>query len=530
MKSSQLLFKNPQYLATEYQMGAYQLAYLNGELFRRSCRRKRPSEDATLYADLIGHTAAMPLARYVVDTINDVVFEPGVDREIQFASPTGTMLSADTQDWSELFQLDADLTNTSLNGVMENIGDLTSIFGFCWVFVDMPYNATAPSNNLRPYVCAVSPLNVWDWDFESVNGVNIPRYVKVLERETTECYYFKIYYLGTSKTPSYWESYEYEKTERQDVDIQPTATGQFPLGMSIPGFIAYTKRDPRRFELGISDIDIAADVQREVYKLECEAYQSIQFARTLIRADNGIKIPAQAGSIVRATQGQVEAISLDQQDVRVITEKQQNLLDSFQTLTGLGGLTKSSEQVQSGVSIIEERRQLHRMAKAKARLMEACEEQVWTFASRFMGVRWAGEVSYNTDYEQHDTRYRIALMEKAKMLLPENPIVNGLVLKEIIGMLAPEHEKAEYQQAIVSMQDPAIQVLESEEERELYTRDVGDQVPETEDETSKKEMEEHMGAPSLGTTTPGIVYTGQSFANANDAIAAQLGWGPIGGR
>ena len=66
--------------------------------------------------------------------------------------------------------------------------------------------------------------------------------------------------------------------------------------------------------------------------------------------------------------------------------------------------------------MVEERKQLHRMAKAKARLMEVTEEMIFTFAARFMNMRWAGEVNYNTDYEAHDTNYRMALIKTAKSL------------------------------------------------------------------------------------------------------------------
>jgi hypothetical protein len=502
-------------------MNDYQLAFLANEVFKRSCRRKRPSEDAAIYADLIQHTAVMPICRYIVDTINDVVFEPGTQRKMNFAYPDGTLLNPESQDWSELFQLDADLTNTSLDGVMENIGDITSIYGHCWVFVDMPEAQVGYESSLRPYVIPVSPLNVWDWEMTSVRGVQIPEYVKVLEREESDCYYFKCYYLGTKTQPSYWESYEVEKDANAEADLLPTATGTFPLGMSIPGFIAYTKRDPRSIELGISDIDMAVGVQKEVYKLEAEAYSSIQFARTLIRADAGIKVPAQAGSIVRATQGQIEAINIDQQDVMTIIDKQNSLLENLQNLTGMGGLSTSSKQVQSGVSIIQERKALHRMAKAKSRLMEVAEEQIWTFACRFMGVRWAGEVNYNKDYEQGDTEYRIALMEKAKALAGDNPVIQGMIVKQLVEMMAEPTDIRDYVEAAKQVSNPVTTAFVDEEEPdEVYSRDIGDQTPldDEEDEDSKTDMEDN-AAESNGS----ITYTGQSYTTQG-AIAAQLGF------
>jgi hypothetical protein len=505
-------------------MNGYQLAYLANDTFKRASRLKRPSEDENIYNDIVKHTTAMPVCRYVVDTVNDVVFEPGIKRQLQFADPIdGSIMNPDSQDWCELFQLDADLTNTSLDGVMENLGDLTSIFGHAWCFVDMPEAQVGYENLLRPYVVPVSPLNVWDYEFKSVRGVMMPEYIKVLERETPDCFYFKCYYLGTKSTPSYWECYEVEKDEPHENDIMPYNQGTFPLGMSIPAFLAYTKRDPRRFDLGISDIDIATDVQREVYKLETEAFSSIQFARSILRVDPSIeKVPAFAGGVIQGVEGSVESISISQQDTMAIIAKQQDLLNQFQTLSGFGGLSTSSKQVQSGVSIIQERKQLHRMAKAKSRLMEIAEEQIWTFAARFMEVRWAGEVSYNTDYEQGDTEYRIALMEKAKALAGENPIIQGMIVKQLVELMAPPTEVQDYVEAVISSSDPTTTQFVEDEAGEIYTRDVGDQVPEDEpDEVggdSKEDMEEDA-------TEPGgsITYTGQSYTTAG-AVAAQLGF------
>jgi len=86
MKNSQYLKRHPIYEATYEQMTGYQLSYLGGMSFKRSVRKKRPSEDSNLYQDLILNTVAQPISRYVVDTVNDVLFEPGVKRIIRFVN------------------------------------------------------------------------------------------------------------------------------------------------------------------------------------------------------------------------------------------------------------------------------------------------------------------------------------------------------------------------------------------------------------------------------------------------------------
>jgi hypothetical protein len=475
MKNSHLMKKNPLYTNTYETMLQYQYAYLGGQVFKVNVRKKRPSEDSVIYLDVITNTVAQPICRYIVDTINDVLFEPGVKRDIQFATPTGAKVSTDNMEWQELFQLDSDLQNRSLTGFMETVGDLTSIFGHCWVAVDMPMKEQG--NLGRPYTVAISPLNVWDWEYENYGGRPILKYVKIMEHETDECYYFKCYHLGDATTPSYWQSFEVEKGAPIEKEVELTGEGYYPPGMGIPVFIAYGRRDPRTMEIGISDIDTASDAMREHYKLECEAYQSIQFAKTLIRADNGVKVPALAGAIVRATQGQIESITVDTGDVDKIISKQQDILEQIEALTGLGGLRNTKNQIASGVAIIEERKQLHRMAKAKAREMEVTEEQIWTYAARFMDMRWAGEVVYGTDYEQHDTNYRMAIMKEAKQLVPDNEIINGLIINEMVAMLAPPTETQEYLQAVKPTLGPAMQAVVTEQDDEVYSRDLGSQIP-----------------------------------------------------
>jgi hypothetical protein len=490
-----LLKRNPIYDNIYNEMLAYQYAYLGGLPFKMYVRKKRPSEDSTLYQDLVANTIAQPICRYIVDTINDVLFEPGVKRNMQFCTPTGTRIEPKNTEWADLLLLDSDLTNRSMNAFMENVGDLTSIFGHCWVAVDMPQAGQGSLG--RPYVCSINPLDVWDWEFDYYGGRPMLKYVKVKEMEEIDCYYIKCYHLGDANTPSYWESYEVKKgPSEMNEPAELIGTGTYPAGMSLPIFIAYGRRDPRTMDLGISDIDAASDAMREFYKLECEKYTALQFAHTLIRADKGISIPVHAGAIVRANEGQVEAIPIDTGDVDVIIKAQQDILEQIEALTGLGGLRNSKNQIASGVAIIEERKQLHRLAKSKARLMEVTEEMIYTFAARFMNVRWAGEVNYNTDYEAHDTNYRMALITSAKNLVGDNPMIQALITKEIIGMLAPDTAIPEYEDAYIqTIADPDLRTLMADQNNEVLSRDLEPSMIPTheqygeEEESGKEEAE-----------------------------------------
>jgi len=522
MNNGELLKRNPIYSSIYMQMLGYQYAYLGGISFKQHVRKKRPSEDSTLWLDLVNNTVAQPICRYIVDTINDVLFEPGVKRNLQFATPQGKAIAPETNEWIDLFTLDADLTNRTLTSFMEGVGDLTSIFGHCWVAVDMPQ---ATEGNLgRPYTCAISPLDVWDWEFDYYGGRPMLKYVKVMEMEETDCYYIKCYYLGDATSPSYWESYEVQKGPGKETNpAKLIGTGTYPAGMSLPIFIAYGRRDPRTIDLGVSDIDSASDAMREYYKLECEKYTALQFAHTLIRADKGISIPVHAGAIVRANEGQVEAIPIDTGDVSRIIEAQDNILEQIEALTGLGGLRNSKNQIASGVAIIEERKQLHRLAKSKARLMEVTEEMIMTYAARFMDQRWAGEVNYNTDYEAHDTNYRMALIKSASELVGENEIVKALITKEVIAMLSPAEAIPEYENVYIStIPDSDLKDLMAQENDQVLSRDLAPSMIPLHEQYGEDDVNEDvnengtnetvLGGPGTPVTNVGTTYYTQQVA------------------
>lgn len=512
MNTADLLKKHKIYNNLIHQYDKLEMAYLGGTNFKQDVRKKRPSEDSALWRDLIENTVSMPICRYIVDTINDVLFEPGVDRTLNFVTPQGTLIPEQQTQWANLFVMDADFNNSHLNAFMETVGDLTSIYGHCYVAVDMPENA---NNSLgRPYVVAINPKQVWDWEYDYYGGRPILKYVKVMEMEDDSHYYIKCYHLGTATLPSSWKCY---KIAKGDINKPATlhAEGTFPPGMAIPVFIAHGKKDPRRFDVGVSDIDNASDAQREYYKLECEAYNSVQFAHTLIRAEAGIKVPVHAGAIVRGTKDQVEAIEVKTSDVDTIIKKQQDILENIEGLTGLGGLRMNASNTRSGIAIIEERKQIHRLAKAKARNMETVEELIFTFAARFMNMRWAGEINYDTNYEEHDTNYRMALMKEAKTLT-DNQMVADMITKEVIGMLAPQEGRQIYQNAFVdTLQDVNVKTVMVEADEIVSSRDLEEQmVPNSEEEYERKA--------DLMATDVAIQNTGPSYTPEQGIAVALL--------
>jgi hypothetical protein len=199
--------------------------------------------------------------------------------------------------------------------------------------------------------------------------------------------------------------------------------------------------------IGISDLTDIADLQREWIRLEAEAYDSIRFSKPMIRVDGGIKVPAGGGGIIRATKDQVEVFSIPVMDVQQIREQQNGLITQFDGFTGRAGTRNVAETIQSGVSIVEERKALHKKAQTRARQLEKIEENILNLVCYMMGIIWVGDVEYNSDYESRDTQYKLSLLTSAKALSP-NPVVQGLIDAEVIRMIAPPDEVTKYLQLV----------------------------------------------------------------------------------
>lgn len=518
MDKKELLKQHPIYTATREAMGSYMDAYLASDNFKRTTRIKRPSEDVKIYEDLIKNTSLMPIARYVVDRINDTIFETGQTRNIQFVNSSGSLVG--TPDWAKLFMMDTDFSNNDMTATMANASVMASVFGHCWLMVDKP------TMDSRPYVNVISPLSVWDWEFENYNGKNFLCEFKVLESESDDELCFVIYKLGDNLigTPTRWERWEVSKKD----DKKPPELlnyGELPPGMSIPAVQLFARKDPRIADIGISDIDSSVDAMREIYQYETEAYSSINFSKSILRVSPSIKtVPAFAGGVVRGVAGDIESISIDVTDVAIIRAQQDAILKNLTDLTGLSGLSVNSNQVASGLSIIESRKTIHNIAKTKSRFLETAEEMVLTFAAKFMGLNFAGEVRYNTNYSGLDTTYRLALFEKAKQLAPDDAEIQAMITAELKTMLALEEPEASlsdtsYADIPEIITEPA-DIAEIEQERAEDAEHQAELEAEMAKNMEREGSESDSGSATI--SNPGIQDVGRTYSSTASAVQRQV--------
>jgi hypothetical protein len=425
------------------QMTAYRSSYEGGPAFKNLVLIKRPSEDAALFRDKLLNVAVMPVCKAIVDEITDVVYEEGPQRHPAFLNKFSTA-DIGIPDWYLDFINNANLNGESFTAMMEQAASMAGIEGWCWAFVDLPED---PSPNNRPYVSLASAEHVIDWKIWTQYGQDYFEYLKVIEYQDANKTIYKIWYAGDAKNPTYCERYlvHNEQTMNEENMIQPMETFTLPMGMPIPVIQIIARPDQRRSDLGVSDITEAVDVQREMFKLECEAYDSVRFSKPLIRAAAGVRVPAGGGGIVRADKDQLEAIGVPTQDIQQIREQQASIIERLDGLLGRGQLrTMRGATPQTGISIIEERRALHRKAGQRARRMEAAEKAILRLAAMFMDCRWVGDIEYNTDYEDKDLQFKMALLQTAQTLSGTNPVVQNIIDTEVIKLISPPDETAKY--------------------------------------------------------------------------------------
>jgi hypothetical protein len=76
--------------------------------------------------------------------------------------------------------------------------------------------------------------------------------------------------------------------------------------------------------------------------------------------------------------------------------------------------------------------------------METAETDILRLAAQFMNCRWVGDIQYNTDYEDKDLQFKMALLETAQKLSGTNPVIQGIIDAEVIKLITPPDQTHDY--------------------------------------------------------------------------------------
>lgn len=155
--------KHPYYVKTYALWERATHAYKGGRDYVRKTLTRHPSETEEEFKYRQEHSYNINLIKYSAQKFGDYIFSKPPRR-------TGA---------SEDIVKDFDRRGKSANSVIREIFDYYTIYGLAWVFVDMPVlEGTLISlddktkNKVRPYVNAVAPMDVPDWDYDETGELN----------------------------------------------------------------------------------------------------------------------------------------------------------------------------------------------------------------------------------------------------------------------------------------------------------------------------------------------------------------------
>lgn len=138
-------------------------AYKGGRTYVRKTLTQHPSETPEEFKYRQEHSYNINLIKYSAQKFGDYIFSKAPRR-----------VSAE-----ESIVRDFDRMGKSANTVMREIFDYYTIYGLSWVFVDMPVLLgdsidlrSKAEGKIRPYVNAVAPMDVPDWDFDETGELN----------------------------------------------------------------------------------------------------------------------------------------------------------------------------------------------------------------------------------------------------------------------------------------------------------------------------------------------------------------------
>ena len=510
-----LLKPSPLMATIMNQLNLFRNAYEGGSQFKRIVLVKKPSESPALYQDKLNNVAALPICKSMVQELTDIIFDDEPSRELAFLNQVNQDVA--TPAWFDEFLENADLQNNEFTDFMENVAQVAAVEGWAWVFVDLP---ETPNPNNRPYLTLIPAQHVIDWKVVQEDGISILTYVKVVEYATDTEKRVKIWERGTpgimdddgdmiAAVPTTATSYLIPLSGGTPTvaTVEPEEVYTFPDDYPIPVIQVIPVRDIQNSILGVSDLTDLADLQREWLRLEAEAYDSIRFSKPIIRVDDGLKVPAGGGGIVKGPKDCMEVFAIPTMDVASIQAQQASLITQFDGFTGRAGTRNIAEQVSSGISIVEERKSLHKKAQARARAIEKAEEAILDMVCYMMGLVWAGDVEYNKDYEDRDTQYKMALLQNAKAL-SLNPIIQNIIDQEVIRMIAPPELLTAY--------------LEQAAQAKL---DINSMTSDDYDPSEQNAADQRGSGPMSGSTSSDAVQNGgesAARANMNNGVVGSL--------
>ena len=389
-------------------------SFAGGETYRQgSYLTKYQLETAQEYQQRLANTPYDNHPRSIISTYISFLFRQSPEREF------GT-LEADPAlpDFLE----DADREGRNMDSFMKQAATWANVFGHAWILCSKPdigaiTRADEIAAGVRPYLNLLSPLVVTDFKWSrSATGAYELVYFKYVEDSNHSVSVIKEW----TKTTIQTITINHDKKDVVDRVQEPNGLGK------IPAVILYNQTSTVR-GIGISSIEDIADAARLIYNLTSEAEQGIRLgSHPSLVTTSDTNVGSGAGALIHMPQNmdpqlKPYVLEFSGQEVSSVYTAIDNIVKSIDKMANTGSIRASEAKTMSGVSREVEFQLLSNRLSEMADNIELAEEQIWQLYAEYVGMSWAGEVSYPDSFSIRDTNNELDQLLKVyeKVEVPE---------------------------------------------------------------------------------------------------------------
>lgn len=412
-------------------------SYIGGELYRDGnyLTHYHGEEDGQYMKRL----SATPLNNYVKTTVD--IYRSFLFRELPTRATAGLEKNPLFAEW----MTDTDQEGQGMDSFMKSVNDMAMVLGSMWLLVDKPaYQVETAAQEIalgiRPYVCAYTPQNVLDWEFErGVNGKRQLVKIKVVESNNSERAKITCWY------PDYIAKYTVSKDSAGDFDeIIEYAEYQNPLGY-IP-FVQYVPTPSPIKGVGYSLVEDVADIQKYIYNLASELEQTIRISGhpTLVKTAE-TRATAGAGSIVTIPADQDPGLNpylLQPAGATVtgILATIESQVEAILRMTHTGAVQSQKGQPMSGVAIATERQLLNAKLSDISDTLEETEMKLHRIWADWQNITLPEgfHIDYADSFDMRDKHVELELLMKARSAGVMNPKFTAELDKQVIELIVDD--------------------------------------------------------------------------------------------
>lgn len=336
------------------------------------------------------------------------------------------------------FLWDSDREGTGFEQFIREAQRAAAIYGRVTIVIDKPAMtaltlAEAQDMGIYAYASLVTPENVRDWTYtKDITGRPVLSEIKIYEGEDK----YRIW------TQTGWELWEVVANEKGDKSAKMTDSGIHDLGV-VPVVTLYNRKSGTR-QLGISDIQDIADINKNIYYLCSDAKEIIENTAFPMLA-----LPYEKGGLeTEKTTGPKNIMQFDPElpnsnpfwleaphsSLAEIREWIQQDIQEIHRIAKMGGSRVVEKGVQpwSGTALSIENQSLYAVLSEKADNVEEAEYLIYELWCKWEGIKFDGVIDYPDDFSVDALAVDI---QNALMILAA-PMQSEIFKKELQKKLA----------------------------------------------------------------------------------------------